>query len=110
MWLGSSIRLDVDNALARLKRIRGRLNRDPLRGSIGRLKDLGNQDAAHIDIEPALASGRAVFGDVDLVYAVAANIIVSCNLIAARRYIPAAQIRWFARTQADVFRRSIVPI
>jgi hypothetical protein len=104
------VRLDVDNALARLGRMRSRLNRDPLRAAITRLKDLRNQEAAHIDVEPVFASGKARPGDVDLVYAAAANIIVSCNLIAARRFIPAAQIRLVARVQADLFRQSIVPV
>jgi hypothetical protein len=102
--------VDVETILARLKRIRSRLNRDPLKGAIIRLRDLRNQEAAHIDIELSLANGRPVFGHLDLVYAVAANIIFSCNFVAGSRYIPVAQIRYVARLQADLFRRSIVPI
>lgn len=102
--------VDLEGVLGKLRRIRSRLNRDPLKAALVRLKDLRNKDAAHIDIERKLANGNASFGDVDLVYAVAESIIIFCNLIAARRYIPTQQIRSVAQIQADLFRRSIVPI
>jgi hypothetical protein len=80
-----------------------------LSGAASRLQELRNQEVAHLGLQPLPDAGKARTGDIDLVYAVVANIIVSCNLIAAARRISADHFRRVAQTQADIFRDSIVP-
>jgi len=102
--------LNTHDALAGLKRIRSRLNSDRLDGAISRLRDLRNREVAHLGLQPIPADEKAKIGDIDLVYGVTANIIVSCNLIAAARKIHPRHFREVAQSQADIFRNSIIPL
>ena len=104
------VRLDTHDALSRHKRVRSRINRDPLGEAVSRLRDLRNQEAAHFSLQQLGSGDRAVNGDLDLVLAVAANVIVSCNLIAAGRHISASYFRGLAKTEANILRNSITPI
>ena len=63
-------------ALGQLKRLRSRLSRQPFQVALRRLTDLRRRDLAHLDRQPSFPAGRALTGDLDLVYATAVNITV----------------------------------
>jgi hypothetical protein len=99
---------DPDQVLDQLRRLRSRLSRPPIKGAVERLRDLRNQDVAHLDLTPEFPNGPALTGEIDLVYAISANIIVKCNLFYGLR-IRAADIRAEARAQAHVLSQAIRP-
>jgi AbiU2 len=100
--------IDSDRMLSLLRRLRFRLSRNPLKGAIERLRDLRHQDVAHLDLNPAFPKGPALTSDIDLVYAVSANVIVKCNRFCGLD-IRASEIRANARSQAHTLCQSVLP-
>jgi hypothetical protein len=100
--------IDTDRALVGLRRLRSRLSREPLKGAIGRLQDLRNQDVAHLDTAPLFSKGAALTGDIDRVLVFSANVIVKvnrfCGVIVRTR-----DVRSEARSQALMLSASIQP-
>lgn len=100
--------IDTDRALNGLRRLRSRLSREPLNKAISRLRDLRNQDVAHLDVDPDFRKGPARTGDIDLVYAASANIIVKANRFCGVT-VRTSDVCAEARSQALALCRSTQP-
>jgi len=106
--LAFAIPIDIGQAREGLRRLHSRLSREPLKGAIERLRDLRNQDVAHLDLNPDFPKGRALTRDIDMVHAISANIIVKVNRFCGVN-VRTSGIHAEARAQAYALCRAIQP-
>jgi AbiU2 len=100
--------IDASSVRDALGRLCSRLSGERVNGAIGRLRDLRNQDVAHLDVDPAFPKGRALIGDIELVHAVSANIIVKANRFCGV-HVYTSDVRENARSQAHALCQAIQP-
>ena len=100
--------IDTSRERKGLQRSHARLSQEPQKGAIERLRDLRNQDVAHLDLNPAFAKGRVLTSDIDLVHAISANIIVKANRFCGVN-VKTADVRAEACAQTHALCQAIQP-
>jgi hypothetical protein len=102
---------DVDRQRERLIRMQRRLNRGNTGRAIVRLSELRNQIVAHLDTQPRFEEGWPVIGDMTMVLAAVADVVISLVhfTIAGRRIKPSLG-RQEAQLQARALCQAIQPV
>jgi hypothetical protein len=95
--------IDIDKALARLRRLSQRLNSGEISDALARLKDLRDKELAHLDIEAEFARGKPKFGDMYRTFVFAVNVVNAATVVAVKRLLDTRGSYEDARQQACSF-------
>ncbi len=77
----------MDKALARLRRLQQHLNSREVGQSVARLKDIRDQELAHIDVLPEYFKGKPTLSDIYRAFVFAANVVNTATVVATKRLV-----------------------
>lgn len=81
----ANTQIDLDEALARLRRQQERLNSREVGDALARMKDLRDKELAHLDVAAEFVRGKPKFGDIYRTFVFAANVANTATVVAVKR-------------------------
>lgn len=100
--------IDPDLVLARVRLLHKRLNSGGIKSAITRLTQLRDHQLAHFNLQPPLDLGIPKIGDIDRVFAFAANTVNTATVAAVKRLLKTRDSYEDARQQARNFAAALI--